>query len=60
MPPYNTETLLLKLCEVSEATKKLVRKLTGTEIDENIFEVHKPGAGKQFYSSLAIGYMVRV
>jgi hypothetical protein len=25
-----------------------VRKLTGTEVDENIFEVHKPGAGEHF------------
>lgn len=50
LPPYNTETLLLKLCEDSEATKTLVRKLTGSEIDENIFEVHKPGAGNTVVS----------
>ena len=43
MPPYDTETLLLKLSEESEATKTLVRKLTGTDVDENIFEVHKAG-----------------
>ena len=44
LPPYDTETFLLKLCEVSAATETLVKKLTGTDVDENAFEVHKPGA----------------
>ncbi|XP_028396533.1 small G protein signaling modulator 1-like [Dendronephthya gigantea] len=46
LPPYDTETLLLKLCEVSEATRVLVRKLSGTEPDD-AFEVHKPSPGPE-------------
>ena len=43
LPPYDSETFLLKLSEVSEPTETLLRKLTGTDVDDNIFEVHKPG-----------------
>ena len=48
LPPYDTETLLVKLSEVSDPTKTLIRKLTGVELDDCI-EIHKP-TGEQVYA----------
>lgn len=41
LPPYDSETMLLKLAEVSQATETLVRKLMGLDVDDCI-EVTKP------------------
>ena len=41
MPPYDSETMLLKLAEISLATETLVRKLVGLDVDDSVIEVTK-------------------
>lgn len=45
LSPYDTETFLLKLSEVSPSTMTLLRKLTDTEAHVNTYDIHRVDAG---------------